>query len=237
MTKLIYMKHERVSLKDHPDFDERWLQNLIAADPSVLGLPGVLEVLDRERRQERAGRLDLLLSDPDEERRFELELMLGSLDESHIIRAIEYWDMERRRYPAYEHVAVIVAEDVTGRFLNVLSLLAGSIPMIVLQCNALQVGDHLVLDFVKVLDQTVLRRDDEQEARADPVTRDYWVDRVGDAILGICESSLAMINATATTRMSFNFLRQYIGLSDGTRSRNFVHFLPKKKWRIRKSCG
>ena len=27
---------------------------------------------------------------------------------SHIIRTIEYWDIERRRYPAYEHVAVLV---------------------------------------------------------------------------------------------------------------------------------
>ena len=31
------------------------------------------------------------------------------MDESHIIRTIEYWDIERRRYPQYEHVAVIVA--------------------------------------------------------------------------------------------------------------------------------
>jgi hypothetical protein len=62
------------------------------------------------------------------------------------------------------------------------------------------------------------------------VTRDYWVDRVGEPILGICESSLAMINAKATTKMSINFLRQYIGLRDGTRSRNYVHWIPKKKY-------
>jgi hypothetical protein len=33
--------------------------------------------------------------------------MLGATDESHIIRCIEYWDIERRRYPAYEHCAVL----------------------------------------------------------------------------------------------------------------------------------
>src|SRR3989442_11609419 len=41
---------------------------------------------------------------------------------SHIIRTIEYWDNERRRYPAYEHIAVLVAEQVTARFLNVIGL-------------------------------------------------------------------------------------------------------------------
>lgn len=30
------------------------------------------------------------------------------------------------------------------------------------QCNALQVGDQLLLHFVRVLDQTKLRRDDEE---------------------------------------------------------------------------
>ena len=48
--------------------------------------------------------------------------------ESHIIRTIEYWDIERKRYPQYEHCAVLVAEDITSRFLNVISLFNGTIP-------------------------------------------------------------------------------------------------------------
>ena len=59
--------------------------------------------------------------------RYEVEIQLGPTDESHIIRTIEYWEIERRRYPQYEHVAVIVAEDVTSRFLNVINLLNGSV--------------------------------------------------------------------------------------------------------------
>ncbi|HEX5051031.1 MAG TPA: hypothetical protein VFZ65_04605 [Planctomycetota bacterium] len=230
MKKLTYVKHERFSLKDSSEFTEKWLQDQITKDPTVLGLPGQPFVLDRERRQERAGRLDLLLHDQDTDRRYELELMLGSLDESHIIRSLEYWDIERRRYPGYDHVAVIVAEDVTGRFLNILSLLAGTIPMIVLQCNALHVEGNLVLDFVKVLDQTSLRRDDEEAARAEPATHDYWVERVGEAMVKLCERSLAMLNEHAKSPFTLNHNRQYIGLSDGSRSRNFVHFIPKKKF-------
>jgi hypothetical protein len=55
---------------------------------------------------------------------------LGMTDESHIIRTVEYWDTERRRWPQYEHVAVIVAEEITGRFFNVISLFNGFIPII-----------------------------------------------------------------------------------------------------------
>lgn len=43
-----------------------------------------------------------------------------------MIRTIEYWDIERKRYPQYEHCAVIIAEDITSRFLNVIQLFNGS---------------------------------------------------------------------------------------------------------------
>src|SRR3954449_11251193 len=93
-----YTPHERFSLKSHPEYNERWLQELIASDPGILGL-GDLVLREKERAQPRAGRLDLLLQDPETKRRYEVELQLGPTDEAHIIRAIEYWDIERKRYP------------------------------------------------------------------------------------------------------------------------------------------
>ena len=44
------------------------------------------KVRDVERPQPQAGRLDLLLREPDTGKRYEVELMLGAVDESHIIR-------------------------------------------------------------------------------------------------------------------------------------------------------
>ena len=52
-----YLKPERISLKNHSQFDEGWVQGLIAEDPSILGL-GPLVLRDKERIQPRAGRLD-----------------------------------------------------------------------------------------------------------------------------------------------------------------------------------
>ena len=117
-----------VSLKNHPTLNERWLQDRLDEHPELLGLGDVV-VRDLERRQPSGGRLDLLLEDIEQRTRYEVEIQLGAVDESHIIRTIEYWDIEQRRYPQYRHVAVIVAEDVTSRFLNVISLLNPNPPM------------------------------------------------------------------------------------------------------------
>ena len=57
-----FERAERLSLKAHPELDEKWVQDLIAKDPSILGL-GDLEFRAKERIQPRAGRLDLLLQD------------------------------------------------------------------------------------------------------------------------------------------------------------------------------
>ena len=127
-----YVKGTKVSLKHSPNHDEAWLQRLISEDPSLLGL-GDLVVKDLERRQINGGRLDMLLADPEEDIRYEVEIQLGATDESHIIRTLEYWDVERRLRPQYEHVAVIVAEEVTSRFHNVIGLFNKAIPLIAVQ--------------------------------------------------------------------------------------------------------
>ena len=91
------VKMERVSLKNNPYIKEDLIQNFIFNDPSVLGL-GDLTPIQRERIQPAGGRLDILLAD-DNGTRYEVEVQLGATDPSHIIRTIEYWDTEKKRYP------------------------------------------------------------------------------------------------------------------------------------------
>ena len=170
-----YVRPERVQIKNHPDLSEKWVQNIIANDPSVLGL-GELELVGRERRQPRAGRLDLLLKDSDAPRRYEVEIQLGSTDESHIIRAIEYWDFEKKHYPQYDHCAVLVAEGITSRLLNVIALFNGTLPFIAVQMQAFRVGEHLTLVFTKVMDELSRGLVDEDE-ETEPVNRAYWENR------------------------------------------------------------
>ena len=166
-----FVKPERLWLKAHPQFTEKWVQKLIADDPSILVL-GDLVLRDQERVQPRAGRLDLLLQDPETKRRYEVELQLGATDEAHIIRTIEYWDIERKRYPQYDPCAVLVAEDVTSRFLNVISLFNGLAPFVAIQIHALRIGDAITLVFTNVMDQLSGGPiDDEEDAEAAPTDR------------------------------------------------------------------
>jgi hypothetical protein len=90
------MKLQQISLRRSETLDEKWVQDQIAQDPAILGL-GELTLKDKERIQPSAGRLDLLLQDLETLQRYEVEVQLGATDETHIIRTIEYWDIERSR--------------------------------------------------------------------------------------------------------------------------------------------
>lgn len=133
------------------DFDEYWLQDQIYENHSCLGL-GDLESVAKERRQSSGGRLDILLKNPEDDTMYEVEIMLGETDESHIIRTIEYWDNEKRRWPQRQHYAVLVAEIITRRFFNVIQLLSHSIPIIAIQVNMIEVSGNKSLHFSKILD-------------------------------------------------------------------------------------
>jgi hypothetical protein len=219
-------KSTPVTLRD-AGVTEGWLEEVIEKDPGILGLGEVI-VRDKQRRQEKAGRLDLLLEDDSEEQRYEVELMLGATDESHLIRTIEYWDIERRKWPGYDHCAVLVAEDITHRFLNVISLFSGSVPIVAIQVNAFKVDDKLVLNFVRVLDSRKLRTDDLTEVRARDADRQYWISKASADTLEVADKCLAIINKIAKSQRTLNYKKRFIGLHDGIRSGNFVTFKPRR---------
>lgn len=221
-----YVKPQVVSLRNHPVFNERWLQDRIAEDPTILGL-GELVLRDRERPQPTAGRLDLLLQDPDTYRRFEVEIQLGATDASHIIRTIEYWDIERRRYPQYDHCAVIVAEDITSRFLNVISLFNGQIPLVAIKLQALQVGEEIGLVFTKVLDEMPLGLVDDDEEVQEVVDRSYWVDKATAEIVEMADQLIDLVHEfDRDYELKYN--KFYIGLAKHGQPNNFALFHPKK---------
>jgi hypothetical protein len=224
---LTFIKPEKILLASHPEYREKWVQDRIAESPSILGL-GDLILKDKERIQPRAGRLDLLLQDQDLTTRYEVEIMLGNTDESHLIRTIEYWDVERRRYPQYDHYAVIVAEDITSRFLNVIGLFNGFIPLIALQMTALKFGDQISLVFTKVVDAVSLGRDDEEEEVQAVADRNYWeIERGTKETVAIADEMLELIK-TFAPRMELKYNRYYIGLAKDDQPNNFAIFFPKR---------
>lgn len=225
-----YQESKTLSLKNHPDYNERWLQNRIEENPSILGL-GDLIVRDVERIQVKAGRLDLLLSDPESNTRYEVEIQLGRTDESHIIRTIEYWDIERRRFPMYDHVAVIVAEDITSRFLNVVGLFNGFIPLIAIQLRAIEVGNTMTLSATTVLDRSTMIDFKEEELEASgPANRAFWETRGSVATVALADEFLNLVQeVTGDKRLQLKYNKHYIGLAREGVADNFLNFTPRKQ--------
>ena len=222
-----YEKRSPVSMKGHPVLTERWLQAKIVADPSLLGF-GDVRVAAQEKSLPGRGRLDLLLVDDDKEIRYEVELQLGATDESHIVRTLEYWDLERRHHPHSEHVAVIVAEDITARFFNVITLFNGFIPIVAVKVTALDLGDdNVTLIFTRVLDHQV-QVAVEDEGAGTVADREYWEKESRPDIIGLMDDLLPLIQQIdPSVRLNYN--QQYVGLRNDYRATNYVSFVPKQK--------
>jgi hypothetical protein len=205
--------------------DEKWLQEQIKEDPGLLGL-GDLEIAGREHRQPVGGRIDFLLRDPETETYYEVEIMLGSLDESHIIRTIEYWDIERQRRPLFDHRAVIVAEQITSRFFNVLRLLNRSVPMIAIQLSAFQLDDaSIVLHPVTVLD--VFEEISEVDDPAEQADRAFWERKVEPSSLAIMDKIVSHLKTlNIDPRLTYN--KYHVAM--GTAGNQFCWFHPRKSF-------
>lgn len=219
------VKMERISLKNNPDIKEDLIQNFIFNDPSVLGL-GELTPVQRERIQPAGGRLDILLAD-DNGTRYEVEVQLGATDPSHIIRTIEYWDTERKRYPQYEHCAVIVAEEITGRFMNVISLFNGAIPLIALQVSAYKMENDVSLAFTKVIDRLTIGNDEEEQFEV--TDRNYWENTSTPKIMKQVDEIFKCVKDYAEG-YELKYNKFYIGLAKDGIANNFVLFRPKKNY-------
>ncbi len=140
----------RVSIRE-AGLDEYWLQDQIYNNPSCLGL-GDIEPVQREWRQLEAGRLEILLKNPEDDAMYEVGVVLGETDATHIIRTIEYWDNEKHRWPQRQHYAVLVAESINRRCFNVIHLLSNAIPIIAVQTSLVESRGVKSLFFTTFLD-------------------------------------------------------------------------------------
>ena len=172
----------------------------------------------------------MLLTDPDSETLYEVEIMLGATDPSHIVRTIEYWDIENRRYPSREHRAVIVAERITNRFFNVIWLLNRSLPLIAIQMDVLTVDGDFLLHFTKVLDiyeqpeageEPPESGDDQPGARKN---RQYWEQRSSPEAMEVFDRFMKLISEHSL-RPTLNYRQDGIALAGKW---NFARIIPRK---------
>lgn len=207
------------------------MQQVLFENPTLLGLGSSVKSRDKERRQTAGGRLDLLLEDEDSDVRYEVEIQLGATDETHIIRTIEYWDIERKRFPGCDHVAVIVAEEITSRFFNVISLFNSAIPLIAIKMTAIENPDGSIgLLFTKVLDLAPSAQLEEDEP-TEQTDRSYWEKQSSKKVLQNIDHVLGLIQRfEPKAQLSYN--KFYLGIWVNGRANNFVVFRPRKNYFI-----
>jgi hypothetical protein len=222
MNDLAFIKAMPTRLKSL-GLNEYWLQDQIETDPSILGL-GNLDVLKKEKIQPSGGRIDFVLGDSSADTRYEVEVMLGAVDASHIIRTIEYWDIERQRYPTVDHRAVIIAEEITSRFFNVIRLLNRAVPIIAIQLSAFQFDKNIVLQFVRVLDTYEFGGGPEDDDVQ--VDRAVWIKRATQQSLAIVDvvKELAATASGNDVRLIYN--KHHIALATG--GYNFAWCWPRR---------
>src|SRR5260370_1287182 len=83
---------------------------------------------------------------------------------------------------------------------------------IAVQINALLVDERVIVDFVRVLDQRLLRRDDVAPTLP-AVDRSYWTQRSSGPVIQIADEVLDIINEKADPKQRLNYNRHYIGLT------------------------
>jgi len=209
---------------------EYWLQEQIFDNPNCLGL-GELESIERERRQSSGGRLDILLKDPEDDTMYEVEIMLGETDETHIIRTIEYWDNEKRRWPQRQHFAVLVAEKINRLFFNVIHLLSNAIPIIAIQVSLNEAHGKCSLCFTKIID--TFEEVDDGTSETIKYTRDDWVKKSKWTLE--TADYLVELFSSIFNEPILNYLKGYIAI---TSQGNFFNYLwLQKKSQNKSSIG
>ena len=113
-------------------------------------------------------RLDILAYDAALDTYYEVEVMLGECDADHGFRTLDYWARERLHSPNARHVAVLVAENLAGRYSTVIETLSQYVPPIAVEIRTLVLNsDPPVATTFPVIvsqpDDLVLRPADEPE--------------------------------------------------------------------------
>jgi len=186
--------------------DEAWLQDLIYENPSLLGL-GDLEGVKKEDRLSSGGRLDMLLKNLTDNSMYEVEVMLGETDPSHIIRTIEYWDIEKRRYPQRKHHAVLVAEGFNKRYFNVIHILSLNVPMIAIKVEMLEIGGQQIPHFTKIIDDY---EEPAEDRGTSVVNETAWAKDANWTLQTAYELRDIINNGEQTLKL--NFTKDYIAL-------------------------
>jgi hypothetical protein len=215
--------------------DELWLHKWICERPSRLKL-GALAIKNSEvnHYKNKGGRLDILAYRGDLDTYYEIEVMLGECDADHGFRTLDYWARERLKKPDSKHVAVLVAEELSGRYKTLIETLPRFLPFIAIEINVLMLdhGDGLATVETTIVaqpDDLIIESGDEASpaiagieaatAISDvmPRDRDWWENNSSAAFMNTVDA-LAKLSSDEDGQSRVDYsARSYISLKKGRR--------------------
>ena len=174
------------------------------------------------------GRLDILGFSKQTNTFYEIEVMLGECDADHGFRCLDYWARERIAKPNSHHYAVLVAENLQGRYKTLVDTLPQFIPFIAVEIRTLKLsGDDektIATTYAEIVaqpDELIFSSDSSvPPAEKASVLRDekWWRDKstpnfVDDvqAMYQVCEQRIG------PSRMDYT-ASSYISLKKGRRA-------------------
>ena len=122
---------------------------------------------------------------------------------------------------------MLVAEEITGRFLNVISLFNGAIPLVAIQLQALKLDGGVTLVFTTVVDELARGPVDEDEEVQEVADRGYWECRGSKATLATLDALAALVHEL-DPELELKYNKFYVGLAKDGQPHNFVLFRPRK---------
>ena len=127
----------------------------------------------------------------------------------------------------YDHCAVIIAEDITSRFSNIINLFNGHIPIIAIQVNAYIIEGKIALVFTKVFDAVKLGFDDEDEEGNLPADKSYW-ENIGSKETVEIADDICLILKEIEPSLNIKYNKPYIGITKNGIAFNFSTMTAKK---------
>lgn len=133
--------HQTTTLKAL-GMNEAAIRDWLVEKPARLGLGNIaIKDVEIQHSTKSGGRLDVLAYDAALDTYYEIELMLGELDADHGFRCLDYWARERLKKPNAKHVAVLVAENLSGRYKTVVETLPNFLPFIGIELRVLSLKE------------------------------------------------------------------------------------------------
>jgi hypothetical protein len=205
--------------------NEDWLHAWILEKPSRLGL-GDLTIKQHEliHYKNKGGRLDILAWRGDLDTYYEIEIMLGECDSDHGFRVLDYWARERVRNPNAKHVAVLVAEDLSGRYKTLIDTLPQFLPLIAIEIKVLRlVSEHDVATIEAVIvaqpDDLIVESGDQPEGASTGQLRDrdWWISNSNPTFIATVDK-IAKISDEVGGPSTVDFTaKSYVSLRKGRR--------------------